>query len=115
MSSTDCLSNKHRRWPEDIAWHPHGKKLFSVYSADNGDSQISILNLNKGKEVASLSEFIVVIIILILLVCFYYAGSWMLIGLFPLYYPTPFGLLLLLLNLELCYFVFLLPDHEWTA
>lgn len=50
VSSTDCLSNKHRRWPEDIAWHPHGKKLFSVYSADNGDSQISILNLNKGKE-----------------------------------------------------------------
>ncbi|XP_057791492.1 uncharacterized protein LOC131008579 [Salvia miltiorrhiza] len=50
LSSTDCLSDKQRRWPEDIAWHPHGKKLFSVYSADSGDSQISIMNLNKGKE-----------------------------------------------------------------
>ncbi|KAH6781934.1 transducin family protein / WD-40 repeat family protein [Perilla frutescens var. frutescens] len=50
LSSTDCLSDKQRRWPEDIAWHPHGKKLFSVYSADSGDSQISILNLNRGKE-----------------------------------------------------------------
>ncbi|KAI3455151.1 hypothetical protein Pfo_011814 [Paulownia fortunei] len=50
LSSTDCQSDKQRRWPEDIAWHPHGNKLFSVYSADGGDSQISILNLNKGKE-----------------------------------------------------------------
>lgn len=54
LSSADCLSDKQRRWPEDIAWHPDGKKLFSVYSADNGDSQISILNLNKGKEVGSI-------------------------------------------------------------
>lgn len=51
LSSTDCLSSKHRRWPEDVAWHPEGDSLFSVYSADGGDSQISILNLNKGKEV----------------------------------------------------------------
>ncbi|XP_042065793.1 protein tipD-like [Salvia splendens] len=50
LSSTDCLSDKQRRWPEDIAWHPLGLKLFSVYSTDGGDSQISILNLNKGKE-----------------------------------------------------------------
>ncbi|KAL8456814.1 hypothetical protein ACS0TY_034888 [Phlomoides rotata] len=50
LSSTDCQSDKQRRWPEDIAWHPHGSKLFSVYSADGGDSQISILNLNNGKE-----------------------------------------------------------------
>nr|XP_016460976.1 PREDICTED: uncharacterized protein LOC107784361 [Nicotiana tabacum] len=49
LSSTDCLSSKHRRWPEDVAWHPEGNSLFSVYSADGGDSQISILNL-KGKE-----------------------------------------------------------------
>ncbi|CAA0811298.1 transducin family protein / WD-40 repeat family protein [Striga hermonthica] len=46
LSSTDCQSDKQRRWPEDIAWHPHGNKVFSVYSADGGDSQISILNLN---------------------------------------------------------------------
>ncbi|XP_059287983.1 uncharacterized protein LOC132041179 isoform X1 [Lycium ferocissimum] len=51
LSSTDCLSSKHRRWPEDVAWHPEGNSLFSVYSADGGDSQVSILNLNKGKEV----------------------------------------------------------------
>ncbi|KAL7139723.1 hypothetical protein ABFS83_09G072700 [Erythranthe nasuta] len=50
LSATDCQSDKQRRWPEDIAWHPRGDKLFSVYSADGGDSQISILNLNKGKE-----------------------------------------------------------------
>lgn len=47
LSSTECLSPKQRRWPEDIAWHPHGNSLFSVYSADGGDSQISVLNLNK--------------------------------------------------------------------
>lgn len=39
-----------RRWPEDIAWHPSGSSLFSVYTADGGDSQIAVLNLNKGKE-----------------------------------------------------------------
>ncbi|KAK6147984.1 hypothetical protein DH2020_018896 [Rehmannia glutinosa] len=55
LSSTDCQSDKQRRWPEDIAWHPHGNKLFSVYSADGGDSQISILNLNKGREKSRVS------------------------------------------------------------
>ncbi|PKU74407.1 uncharacterized protein LOC110097192 [Dendrobium catenatum] len=45
LSSTDCLSPKHRRWPEDIAWHPDGDSLFSVYSGDPGDCQISMLNL----------------------------------------------------------------------
>ncbi|KAL2462812.1 transducin family protein/WD-40 repeat family protein [Forsythia ovata] len=52
LSTTDCQSDKQRRWPEDIAWHPQGTSLFSIYSADGGDSQISILNLNKGKEKA---------------------------------------------------------------
>ncbi|XVF54785.1 hypothetical protein PTKIN_Ptkin05aG0209500 [Pterospermum kingtungense] len=47
LSSTDCVSSVERRWPEDIAWHPHGNSLFSVYTADAGDSQISVLNLNK--------------------------------------------------------------------
>uniref|UniRef100_A0A2N9FCA4 Uncharacterized protein n=1 Tax=Fagus sylvatica TaxID=28930 RepID=A0A2N9FCA4_FAGSY len=47
LSSTDCVSPKQRRWAEDVAWHPHGNSLFSVYSADGGDSQISVLNLNK--------------------------------------------------------------------
>ncbi|KAF2311592.1 hypothetical protein GH714_025077 [Hevea brasiliensis] len=46
LSSTDCMSPKHRRWPEDIAWHPLGNSVFT-YSADGGDSQILILNLNK--------------------------------------------------------------------
>ncbi|XAR50392.1 hypothetical protein NMG60_11004703 [Bertholletia excelsa] len=50
LSSTDCASQKQRRWPEDIAWHPEGNSLFAVYSADGGDSQISLLNLNKTKE-----------------------------------------------------------------
>ncbi|GFZ03954.1 transducin family protein [Actinidia rufa] len=49
LSSTDSISPKQRRWPEDIAWHPEGSSLFSAYSADSGDSQISVLNLNKKK------------------------------------------------------------------
>ncbi|KAF9597236.1 hypothetical protein IFM89_016377 [Coptis chinensis] len=59
LSSTECMSTKQRRWPEDITWHPHGDKLFSVYTADGGDSQISIMNLNttkKGKRVTYLEE-----------------------------------------------------------
>jgi len=51
LSTTDCLSRKQRRWAEDMAWHPSGNTLFSVYTADDGDSQISILNLNKTREV----------------------------------------------------------------
>ncbi|KAF3443007.1 hypothetical protein FNV43_RR16926 [Rhamnella rubrinervis] len=47
LHSSDCVSPKQRRWPEDITWHPEGNSLFSAYSADGGDSQISILNLNK--------------------------------------------------------------------
>ncbi|XP_054822527.1 uncharacterized protein LOC129320889 isoform X1 [Prosopis cineraria] len=52
LSSTNCASSKQRRWPEDIAWHPEGNSIFSVYSADGGDSQISVLDLNKkqGKD-----------------------------------------------------------------
>ncbi|XP_038880724.1 uncharacterized protein LOC120072326 isoform X2 [Benincasa hispida] len=50
LCTTDCMSQKQRRWPEDIAWHPDGNSLFSVYSADGGDSQISILNFNRTKE-----------------------------------------------------------------
>ncbi|KAM1736822.1 hypothetical protein FF1_015108 [Malus domestica] len=46
LSSTDCAS-PNRRWPEDIAWHPDGNRLFSVYSADGGDSQVSVLDLNR--------------------------------------------------------------------
>ncbi|PRQ16853.1 putative transcription factor WD40-like family [Rosa chinensis] len=47
LSTTDCQSPKQRRWPEDIAWHPHGNSLFSVYTADGGESQVSVLNLNR--------------------------------------------------------------------
>ncbi|KAJ6793821.1 U5 small nuclear ribonucleoprotein 40 kDa protein-like [Iris pallida] len=50
LSTTDCVSPKQRRWPEDIAWHPDGDSLFAVYTADGGDSQISILNLNLSGE-----------------------------------------------------------------
>ncbi|KAK1407137.1 hypothetical protein QVD17_38748 [Tagetes erecta] len=50
LSTSDCGSSINRRWPEDIAWHPHGDRLFTVYSADGGDSQIAVLNLNKPKE-----------------------------------------------------------------
>ncbi|KAL5564789.1 hypothetical protein UlMin_027953 [Ulmus minor] len=44
---TDCVSDKQRRWPEDIAWHPDGNSLFAVYSADDGDSQVSVMDLNR--------------------------------------------------------------------
>ncbi|XP_021719362.1 uncharacterized protein LOC110687037 [Chenopodium quinoa] len=50
LSSTECLSPKQRRWPEDIAWHPEGNRLVAVYSADGGDNQISVLNLNKSQR-----------------------------------------------------------------
>lgn len=50
LSSTDCVSVKQKRWPEDIAWHPHGNSLFSVFSADGGDSQVAVLDLNSRKE-----------------------------------------------------------------
>lgn len=58
LSTTDCVSPKQRRWPEDITWHPDGDSLFAAYSADGGDSQISILNLNLSgnKKVTFLQE-----------------------------------------------------------
>ncbi|CAN7006459.1 unnamed protein product [Brassica rapa subsp. trilocularis] len=56
LSTTDCLSQKQRRWGEDMAWHPSGHTLFSVYTADDGDSQISILNLNKTRGVTFLEN-----------------------------------------------------------
>ncbi|CAK9330345.1 unnamed protein product [Citrullus colocynthis] len=55
LCTTDCMSQKQRRWPEDMAWHPAGNSLFSVYSADGGDSQISILNFNRTKEKAGVT------------------------------------------------------------
>ncbi|KAL7161951.1 hypothetical protein ACSBR2_042431 [Camellia fascicularis] len=55
LSSTDCVSQKQRRWPEDIAWHPEGNSLFSVYSADGGDSQISVIDLNKTRGTTRVS------------------------------------------------------------
>ncbi|KAD4385895.1 hypothetical protein E3N88_26064 [Mikania micrantha] len=57
LSTADCASTKNRRWPEDIAWHPHGGSLFTIYTADGGDSQIAVLNLNKVKEKKRLTFF----------------------------------------------------------
>ncbi|XP_058075499.1 uncharacterized protein LOC131223926 [Magnolia sinica] len=50
LSETDCISPKQRKWPEDIAWHPHGDSIYSAYTADGGDSQISILDLNSSHK-----------------------------------------------------------------
>ncbi|CAH9082877.1 unnamed protein product [Cuscuta europaea] len=50
LSTANCLSPKKRRWPEDVAWHPEGNSILSVYTADGEESQISILNLNEPKE-----------------------------------------------------------------
>ncbi|XP_030440412.1 uncharacterized protein LOC115662407 isoform X1 [Syzygium oleosum] len=55
LSTSDCASLRERRWPEDVAWHPQGNRLFCAYTADGGDSQISILNLNRTKERARVS------------------------------------------------------------
>ena len=51
LSTTDCASAEQKRWPEDIAWHPEGKSLFSVYSADSPDSQVSVTNFKDGERV----------------------------------------------------------------
>ncbi|KAM0057007.1 putative transcription factor WD40-like family [Helianthus debilis subsp. tardiflorus] len=57
VSSINAGSPKQRRWPEDIAWHPSGGSLVSVYNADSGDSQLAILNLNdKEKQVVFLED-----------------------------------------------------------
>ncbi|KAI9114320.1 hypothetical protein K1719_014548 [Acacia pycnantha] len=57
LSSTDCMSPE-RRWPEVIAWHPDGSSLYSVYTADAGVSQISVINLNRrqGRECVNFLE-----------------------------------------------------------
>ncbi|XP_028765226.1 transcription initiation factor TFIID subunit 5-like [Neltuma alba] len=57
LSSTDCVSLKQRRWPEDIAWHPDGNSLYSVYTADVGESQVSVMNLNR-KQVRECVNFL---------------------------------------------------------
>ncbi|XP_062213964.1 uncharacterized protein LOC133914991 [Phragmites australis] len=49
LSRTDCFSPKHR-WPEDIAWHPDGDTIFAAYSADGGDSQVSMINIISGQR-----------------------------------------------------------------
>ncbi|XP_031499401.1 uncharacterized protein LOC116263755 isoform X2 [Nymphaea colorata] len=49
LSSTDCLSSMWKS-PDNITWHPNGDSVFAVYSADDKDSQVSILNFNSSKE-----------------------------------------------------------------
>uniref|UniRef100_A0A0D9W1H0 Uncharacterized protein n=1 Tax=Leersia perrieri TaxID=77586 RepID=A0A0D9W1H0_9ORYZ len=49
LSTTDCFSPNHR-WPEDVAWHPDGETIFAVYSADNGDYQVSVMNRSMPKQ-----------------------------------------------------------------
>ncbi|CAN0915918.1 hypothetical protein LINGRAHAP2_LOCUS29402 [Linum grandiflorum] len=55
LSTTECISPKTRRWPEDIAWHPSGNSLVATYTADSGDSQIAIIDLNKKHEPSNVS------------------------------------------------------------
>ncbi|KAF3337300.1 U5 small nuclear ribonucleoprotein [Carex littledalei] len=47
LGSMDCLSPNQRRWPEDIAWHPDGQRIFAVHSAEGGDSQVSSFSLKQ--------------------------------------------------------------------
>ena len=51
LNTTECISPKTRRWPEDIAWHPSGNSLVATYTDDSGDSQIAIIDLNNKHEV----------------------------------------------------------------
>lgn len=45
---TQGTETQGQRWPEDLTWHPNGDSVFSTYTADSGDSQISLFNLNKN-------------------------------------------------------------------
>lgn len=45
--AVDCMSPGSRRWPDDLAWHPLGEKLFAVYTADGGGPQVAIINTSK--------------------------------------------------------------------
>lgn len=50
-TAVDCSSPGQRRWPEAIAWHPAGDRLFSAYTADNADAQVSVFDMNaKGQS-----------------------------------------------------------------
>uniref|UniRef100_A0A0E0QL37 Uncharacterized protein n=1 Tax=Oryza rufipogon TaxID=4529 RepID=A0A0E0QL37_ORYRU len=55
LSTTNCFSPKHR-WPEDVAWHPGGELIFAMYSTDNGDSQVSVMNRSISGQVRTLLE-----------------------------------------------------------
>ncbi|KAK4765600.1 hypothetical protein SAY86_026690 [Trapa natans] len=46
LSSTDCASRIQKRWPEDMAWSPHGDRIFCSYTADNHDSQVSVIEID---------------------------------------------------------------------
>ncbi|PWA98051.1 transducin family protein / WD-40 repeat family protein [Artemisia annua] len=56
QSSINAASLKQRRWPEDVAWHPNGSSMIFVYSADGGDSQIAVMDMNKGQKVTFLEH-----------------------------------------------------------
>ncbi|XP_057832136.1 uncharacterized protein LOC131042833 isoform X2 [Cryptomeria japonica] len=56
LSTTDCQSPVQRRWPEDMTWHPYGDSLFLAYTADGGDNQVSIINLNVSKKKVTFLE-----------------------------------------------------------
>lgn len=60
-------SSVNNRWPEDIVWHPDGNRLFAAFTADDSDSQISILNFNAHQEV----KFLVIVIIYFAQLCIY--------------------------------------------
>lgn len=56
QSSINAASLKQKRWPEDVAWHPNGNSMIFVYSADGGDSQVGVMDLNKGQKVTFLEH-----------------------------------------------------------
>ncbi|GLJ31185.1 hypothetical protein SUGI_0624930 [Cryptomeria japonica] len=39
-----------------MTWHPYGDSLFLAYTADGGDNQVSIINLNVSKEKVTFLE-----------------------------------------------------------
>ncbi|KAJ3669672.1 hypothetical protein LUZ60_011622 [Juncus effusus] len=48
LYSFDFLSPRERKWPEDIAWHPQGKCIFSVHTADKNESQVAMINISES-------------------------------------------------------------------
>ncbi|GBG69054.1 hypothetical protein CBR_g3752 [Chara braunii] len=44
-----AMSEK-QHWPEDISWHPTGRRIVAVYSADQNDTQVAVIKNSVDKK-----------------------------------------------------------------